>query len=115
LQSSNETVEGSRRIASLQWIIWISFLAMGILFYSFVTEVNIAVTVMPNSLDWLWFYSTVIYFFLSVLTISAAALFTSGIERATIYKTAIGSFIITMAFFLFVLMLELIARPIIFW
>ncbi len=84
---------------------------MGFLVYAGVTGGNFGLCFGWGIPDWVGFDSIVTYFFLNVLTISAAALFTSGIERATVYKTAIGSFILTMAFFLFILMLELMARP----
>jgi hypothetical protein len=87
---------------------------MGFLVYCFFTEVNFGLVDMSHIPDWLWFYSMVTYFFLSVLAISTATLFASGIRKATVYRAALGSFILTMAFFLLILMLELMARPLIF-
>jgi hypothetical protein len=75
---------------------------------------NYGLTTMPDFLDWLWFDSIVTYLFLSVLTILSAALFASGIRRATVYRTAIGSFIVTILFFLLILILELTLRPLVF-
>jgi CHASE2 domain-containing sensor protein len=88
---------------------------MSFLLYGYIAEVSLGVTDRSHIADWLWWYSTVAYFFLSVLTISASALFTSGIKRDVVYKTAISSFIVTMWLFLYVLMLELMARPLIFY
>ena len=92
----------------------VSFLAMFFLFYAFIIEMTNGVTDRAHFSDLLWFDSTMTFFFLSVLTISTATLFTSGIKKAAIYKTAIGSFIVTMGFFLLVVILQMMTRPLIF-
>jgi hypothetical protein len=43
---------------------------------------------------------TLTYFVLSVLAISAATLFTSGVRGMVVYRIAIGSFAVSMLFFL---------------
>jgi len=42
---------------------------------------------------------TLTYFVLSVLAISVATLFTSGVRGMAVYRIAIGSFVVSMLFF----------------
>jgi hypothetical protein len=58
--------------------------------------------------------SSLTYVVLNGLTLLAATIFASGIRRATVYNIAVGSFVVSMLFFVLALVTTLDLSPLVF-